>query len=359
MNALDIKKQANRIIKNAHKKSKLEYCLCCKKHVSSFCNSHSLPKFILKNISNGGFVLTSNNYFKNPLMENSKGINKSGVFKRICNDCDNMLFKTYESYEQLLLKPRKKMMAQIDLKNTLRMYDKRLTEIEIYNELLNMNSDSFTIQASIETQIINYLDLEEIKTELNRDLKILSKESSSSFDLIFWEKLDYITPIAFQGHMALVGDLKGNIINDIYNKSEKNIIENINVCVFPLQSQTVVLMFVSSENKKYKNFIKQFKQLNKDRKLQLISFMIFNYSEDFFISYLANKKIINNEYLDSITQNTSNIYALDEDMANEIKKYKINELCEYIKFPNLLDNKFSLSNLSNYDNNSLNKKISI
>lgn len=342
MNELDLKKQMNTILKKSHDDSKLDCCLCCGKKVTSFCNSHSLPRFILKNISKDGYVLTSNNYFKMPLIDSKKGLNNSGVFKRICNECDNNLFKNYESLEQLLYYPRKKLMTQIDLKNTLRMYDKRLNELALYKNLLLMNPDNFMRFEIMETQRVSYLDLTEIKNELEKDLKILSKTSSSSFELVFWEKLNYVTPIAFQGHMALVGDLKGNVINDIYNRSQNYVIENINICVFPLQQETVVIMFVSKDNKKYKNFISQFKKLTKDNKLQLISYMIFNYSEDFFISKMAAEKILNNKYLDIVTQNITNIYAFGEDMAQQLKKSKYQELKNYVTFPNLLEKEYSI-----------------
>ena len=343
MDILELKRQMNSILKVSQENSKLNYCLCCGKKVSSFCNSHSLPRFILKNISKDGYILTSNNYFKMPLIDSVKGLNNSGIFKRICRECDNKIFKTYESDEQLLLKPRKKFMTQVDLKNCLRMYDKRLNEIALYNYLLSMDLDQFLLDMLLETQRINYLDLNEIKNEFEKDMKILSKESSSSFELIYWEKLDYITPIAFQGHIAMVGDLKGNIINDIYNKSDKYIIENINICVFPLKNETIVIMFVNKDNKKYKDFIGQFKKLSKEKKLQLISYIIFNYSEDFFISRLSKDEILNNEVLDIVTQNTTNIYSLSIEEGKEIKKKKRFELMKYINFPNILSEKYSIS----------------
>lgn len=344
MDELEIKKQVNAILKKSHDDSKLDYCLCCRKKVTSFCNSHSLPRFILKNISNDGYVLTSNNYFKMPLIDNKKGLNSSGTFKRICNECDNNKFKNYESLEQLLSYPRKKLMTQIDLKNTLRMYDKRLSEIELYKNLLSMEGEDLLKYEMMEKQRINYLDLNEIKNELQRDLNILSKNSSSSFELIFWEKLNYVTPIAFQGHLALVGDLKGNIINDIYNKNPNYIIENINVCIFPLQKETIVMMFVNKDYKKYKNFITQFKHLTKENKLKLISYIIFNYSEDFFVSKMATNEILNNKDLDIITQNVTDFYAFDEEMEKKAKKEKYQELKKYILFPNLLAKEYSILN---------------
>lgn len=342
MDFIELQKQLNTILKKSHVDSKLDYCLCCGKKVSSFCNSHSLPKFVLKNISSDGYVLTSNNYFKMPLVNITEGLNKSGTFKRICNDCDNSLFTSYESSEQLLSYPRKKMMTQIDLKNALRMYDKRLNEIALYNNIFSMDPNYFIQCQLFERQKINYLDLKEIKNEVQNDLEILSKTSPSSFELIFWEKLNYVTPIAFQGHIALVGDLNGSVINNIYNENENYVIENINICVFPLQKETIVMMFINRGYKKYKNFINQFKKLTKEKKLQLISYIIFNYSEDFFISKNAKDEILSNQNLDIVTQNVTNILALDEEMGNQIKKVKFNELMDYINFPNILGEQYSI-----------------
>lgn len=340
---IEFKKLFNLKRKQAYNNSKLDYCLCCKNKVTSFCKSHSLPKFVLKNIAKKGMVLTSNQYFKIPLINESVGVKDGGTFFRICHKCDNEMFKDYESIDKISKKPNKKIMTQIDLKNTLKMYDKRLTEIEIYNFMLEEKLSKEQYLNVLEIQKINMLDLSEIKNEFDEDIKILKKESTSGFELIFWKKLQYITPIAFQGHIALYGDLKGNIINDIYNKSSNYIIENINICIFPLETETIVMMFISKENKKYYEFIKQFKQLSDQNKLNLIAFIIINYSEDFFISQDASKKILNNVILEMSVKNTTNIIALDEKMLKEIKEIKRHELMNYKSIPNLLDERHSLN----------------
>lgn len=331
----------NQTIKEAREESKLENCLCCNKKVTSFCNSHSLPKFVLKNLSEMGMILTSNYFFEAPFIKGSKGINNSGTFHRICNMCDSILFKEYEDENKLLQFPRKKVMAQIDLKNTLKMYDKRLNEIAMNRKILN-EVQGFWKNEFLETQKVYYLDLNEIENEFKRALDILNKRSTSSYELIYWNVLDYVAPIGFQGHVALVGDLKGGVINNIYNYSPKYVIENINICVFPLKEKTVVIMFVSKENKKYRNFIQQFKKLKETEKLNLIAYIIFNYSEEFFISPKSKEEILKNDYIKLITRNTTNMVALNEEMAKKMKKMKFLELTKYKKFPNLLSKENAL-----------------
>ncbi len=43
MDDIELTKRFNEINHRAEEQSKLDYCLLCKKKVTSFCNSHSLP----------------------------------------------------------------------------------------------------------------------------------------------------------------------------------------------------------------------------------------------------------------------------------------------------------------------------
>lgn len=340
MNNIELKKDWNELKKKSYSDSKLDYCLCCGKNVKSFCNSHSLPNFILKNISEDGYVLTSNNYFKMSAIDVEKGLKVSGTFRRICNKCDKEIFADYESPDKLLLIPREKIMTQIDLKNSLKMYDSKLNTIALYNNFKLKTFQKDYVNYFIR---INQLDLDEAKNEVERDLKILSKSSSSSFELVFWEKLDYVVPIAFQGKIALVGDLNGDCINNIYNYNVDYILEYINICVFPLKAESIVMMFVCKDNKKYRNFINQFKKLSKGKKLRLISYIIFNYNEDFFISKSAKQEILDNKILDKVARNTVNIMASNKEYILQGEKKKFEELKNYINFPNILSKQYRIN----------------
>lgn len=311
------------------------------KKVTSFCNSHSLPRFVLTNISDRGLVLNSNYFFENDVIKDKNGLNNSGTFHRICNECDNKLFRDYEDESRLMQPPRKKIMAQIDLKNSLRMYDKRLNEIASTNILMNI-ADEIYFEDFVRQQRVKFLDLEEIKIDFQRSLDILNKTSTSSYELIYWKLLDYVAPIGFQGHIALVGDLNGDIINNIYNYSPKNRIESINLAVFPLKKNTVIIMFISKEYKKYNFFKQQFKRLKEEEKLRLISYIICNYNEDFFISPKTKKDILENNEIKIITKNITDILAFDEEMGSLLKRDKFSELKFYKEFPNLLEKENAL-----------------
>ena len=65
-NAIDVNKQMSRLIKQARDNAKGTTCLYCGKNVTSFCNSHTIPVFCLRNIDSDGMVLTVNSIIEFP-----------------------------------------------------------------------------------------------------------------------------------------------------------------------------------------------------------------------------------------------------------------------------------------------------
>ena len=104
----------------ARSEAKLDHCLLCGKKTTSFCKSHSIPKMILKNISNNGELLTANALFGNETHKTKTGVGDAGTFFVVCNDCDNLCFRDYENYDNLLGDLSDKVLAEIALKNYLR-----------------------------------------------------------------------------------------------------------------------------------------------------------------------------------------------------------------------------------------------
>ena len=70
--------------KEAHANAKDQKCLLCGADCTSFCNSHSIPQFILKNVSNN--FVSGYGVLKNPLSPPS-GVKNALVFKNIFNKC--------------------------------------------------------------------------------------------------------------------------------------------------------------------------------------------------------------------------------------------------------------------------------
>ena len=129
---IPVRKQMNELLREAQKDSKPEKCILCGKNQTSFCNSHSVPQMILKNIADNGKVLQANVLFDLEVLDLDKGVNNSGTFHIICNDCDNKYFNDYENPIALLNKPTDKMLAEIALKDTLIQLDKRDQELKLF-----------------------------------------------------------------------------------------------------------------------------------------------------------------------------------------------------------------------------------
>ncbi len=302
-NFVEHKKFINKNIAIARKKSKGTYCKYCEKETSSYCNSHSLPAFCLRNISSKGLVLSINQLVDFPLMDFEKGVNKAGTFHLICRECDSKIFQEYENPEAYINKPTTKMLAQIAMKNCLRYIGKRLEEKSIFELIGDQNKNVIDFVGSMHE--VQSLDLDEYEKEFNKAKKISKKNFGDEYYLFFHEKLDYVVPIAFQSSIALVVDLDNNIINDIYCNDPNYKIYGLHVCIFPLEDSSIIMLFIDSKHqKRYRSFYKKFNRLSLDDKLSIINYIVFLYSEDVFLSKEIPKDILENENLISTAQTT-------------------------------------------------------
>lgn len=64
---IKLNKMMSSYIKEAKEKAKKKECLYCNKKVDSFCKSHLVPAFCLRNIDENGKVLNFNSLIKFPI----------------------------------------------------------------------------------------------------------------------------------------------------------------------------------------------------------------------------------------------------------------------------------------------------
>lgn len=287
---IDATKTLNKILKDSKNQSKPGKCYYCGNDCDSFCNSHTLPAFCLRNIACNGKVYYSNTILDLPLLKDDKGVNEAGTFHLICRDCDSKIFQDYENpdnYEEI---PSIKMLAEIDMKNNLKNISKRLMEIEMY-ELMNERlgiSQGWT-QAK---QEVSDLDLNEFKKSYSRAKKCSLTPHQNDYYIGFYAKLPYVVPIAFQGTIALIFDLEGNVVNNVYDHNPKYKIMNMSLCIFPLKNTSIIMIFVENGNNRYRHFFKQLKKLDSlDEQLNVINYILFSYSEDYFLSANISREI--------------------------------------------------------------------
>ena len=92
MDTIKVKKRLSNIQQESRRRAKLDKCCICGKTVSSFCNSHSIPRFVLERIARDGQVLNGACALDLLFINQQDGVNRSGTFYLLCNDCDNKFF---------------------------------------------------------------------------------------------------------------------------------------------------------------------------------------------------------------------------------------------------------------------------
>lgn len=337
---IEARKQMNKIVKKSRKNIKQRRCYNCNKECDSFCNSHTTPAFCLKNISKNGKVCIFNSIIEMHAMETDKGVNNAGTFHLICRECDNTIFQEYENPDNYKNKPTIKMLAQIHMKNNLKFIDKRMLERDMYQQGIvqskENNEDGLYENIFQKKTTVNELDMKEYQESFAYAKSRSLKPTDDAYFLNYYIKLPYVVPIAYQGLIALSYDLEGNIINNIYNHNEEYKIKNVNLCIFPLNNETVIMMFVEKKNNRYRQFFKQFRKLSLEKQLQIINNMVFLYTEDYFLSPYISKD--NLKKLRILTKRNSELLIFPWVTREEIKdaaKKQFN-LCENYDVPNLL-----------------------
>lgn len=339
-NHIEIRKKFNKIISQSMKRSKRDTCFYCNEEKTSFCNSHSVPAFCLRNIADNGSLYYSNILIDIAILDYEKGIKNAGTFQLICRECDSKIFQQYEDPNNYENVPTSRMLAQIAMKNYLRHIGKRLNEYAIYDIMHEINPMMKQFTDNMHT--IQELDLLEYKDGLKKAKRVSRKDWNDEYYLFYYEKLNYVVPIAFQGSITLIVDLDGNIINNIYNTDNKYRTQDVHICIFPLKEKSVIMMFIDSNSKRYRNFYKKFNKLSHNDKLALINYIIFLYSEDVFLSKSIPKEILESNRLIEVSQQSS-VAILKNPLVDTIDALKEEyDLSKMSEIPNLLSEKYKL-----------------
>jgi len=321
-NRIDFSKLYSRLSEKSREDSKPSHCLYCEQKHNKFCNSHSVPASFLRNIAVDGKVYTTNKILDLPLFDTEKGVNNSGTFQLICRQCDNQIFREYENYLNYKEHPTDKMIAQIALKNHMRFIGKRRFEISLYNnmkeEFSKKSARNHLLDGYIDDMLrVANLDLLEYIRDFKHCKKIIEKEWLNEHYLFYYEKLDYTVPIAFQGEVCLNFDFLGHPINDIYNKSKDYKLQTLHISIFPIESQSIIMLFTKNGNKRLRQFYKQYSSLEHKDKLSAINFIIFSLSEDVFMSKSLHDRFMENDSLKRVAGLTSIQFSEKNNISQE------------------------------------------
>lgn len=334
---IEYNKKTSSILKKSREDSKKSQCYICGKDCSSFCNSHSVPRYCLENIALNGRIYYSGNLIDMPMFDKEKGVNEAGTFRIICRDCDSKVFSDYENPENYSKLPTDKMLAQIAMKNYLKNISKRELEISLYDNISEMSGNDLSQQ-----QNVNEMDLNEYISGFDYARKASKSKWNNNYYLCYYELLNYVVPISFQNSVSLVCDLEGGVINNIYHPSSDYILRDIHICVFPLKNTSVVLMFIKNGDSRYRAFLKQFKRLSTNEKLKVINYILFSYSEEVYIYRGLAESLLKDEGLKLAAKQTTTAIAdipFFDPLEQAIKTFDLNKRSA---IPNLLDENYKI-----------------
>lgn len=297
MDIIEARKILSQYQHESQRRAKEEKCFICGNKVTSFCNSHSVPQFVLKHIAKDGKVLNGACALEIEYVNQEDGVNRSGTFSLICRECDSHIFSDYENEESLVNFPSNRVLAEMDLKNTLQQISKRHFEIELY-ALIQERKKNLQNKGLLDD--IHSLDVRDYTFDYKRAKKIIDKNLKSGYVLTYTTLLPYVVPIAAQSGITLMKDLSGNVVNDIYNTSPDIRMQSLHCCIFPLTDSTRIIVFHHKDDRNYVRFDQQFAKLNEEEKLKLINYLQFQYSENYFASPTIEKTLSTNEQLKAL-----------------------------------------------------------
>jgi hypothetical protein len=346
MKISDFKKFYSQLSKDSREKAKLKICPICGKEQTSFCNSHSIPKFVLNNISVDGKLLQFSRVAlddfsrENHLIDIEKGLKNSCTFQLICRDCDSKIFSEYENSDNLQKRPSNKMMAEIELKNSAMMLSRRLYDRKFY-ETLEKTADNFDRGPLVDIQ---NCDIQDYALELKRTVRTVEGNQPTKYKLLYWKKYPYKMPLACQAPIALRETISGKKVNDLNNLDLDYHVEEMQLCVFPLEKETVIIMFYPEKfDKRYRLFRNEFLRLPEKQKLQYINYLIFAYTENLTLSPHIQSEILKNENLHALANENNgipNMGFIPIGIGGELKEYF--HPISWKEIPNVLDLKYAV-----------------
>ena len=329
-------------------KAKPENCLLCGKKTVSFCNSHSIPQFCLKNITTDGKTKTLNQAIGIDFMPYEVGLNRTGTFKLICKKCDGTFFADYERadyyYEGKSLSNT--LLASIATKVCLLEKYKARQQVGMLEEVPETAIFDFSNMGNV-----RMLDEKEDDIQLKYALAAM-RSANNGYKLFIDYYLPYTVPLAFQGQLNLICDHKGRIINDIYNFSPSYRIEPLYACVFPLENGTRV--FVFSRNDGFARYARLYRWLNsisRRKCLDVLLKLIIAYTEEEYFCPDLPDSIFNNPGFKELACLANLNLLFDPDLTSLTTKSIVSEFTinNFPDIPELMSRNYSVEVLRTID----------
>ena len=330
-----LKRILNRFTREINKNSKVNECVLCGSKMTSPCNSHVVPQFILKEIAEEGHVSYGHAFHLLSIfgLKKTTGINDAYTFRLICKKCDANYFKNYEnpnkfvSFDTLSENDQKIMLCEMAIKAHLSHLDMKFKQL-VMNDMVNQGKVSemeregklFLAERHDANEHFNYI----------KKLKKLMKSNKNPFVVFFNEVLDYQTKLATQTLINFNYDLEGNQIFDPYLIETSNQCRYFYLMILPYKGKTRVLFFIEKINvANVQPIIDGFNNLSDEEKLHFLFISLIIHDQQFYMSpSFADKIFKKDKALVKLYTKTDKSISYQSNIRN-FRKYNNYLLKEY------------------------------
>lgn len=324
--------ETNNLLRQIERDAKTTACFLCGKKIDSPCNSHLVPRFILKEIAQQGMVEYGQSLSRLSIQNTQTGIKNAFTFFMLCRNCDQKFFSDYENPESLLnfdrlsYEQKKLILLEIGVKNHLsHIFTKRKIVCLQRKQIEQYQSQQMLSPAQLD--IIEH-------AKYIRKLKNYKNSTSFPFQILFSKLLDYKTQLATQTIIAYVFDLNGKQLFNPYDLTSTFLSNYFYLAVLPYKGQTRVLFYIEKCNiHNVESLIKEFEKLNDDEKLHFLFVSLLMYDEQFYVNPMLCNKMKQNRKIMELYYQTDRM-PRNWDYCKKIKDYK--------KYTNYLSREFSV-----------------
>ena len=354
---IEFQKFYSGIMKEKRNNNKKSRCFICKKE-KSFCQSHTIPRFVLKNIAENGKLNNIQVFNYSKLYKDETGIANTNTFFLLCSDCDGSKFQDYENQNNIEQLPSQKVMKQIALKTHISRIAKHNKEKKILSEILKIDTtDNLyaslykeqNIKARLQVANTNY---NYHAKQANTVLKNLNL-NNDIYKCLYYKQLNYVVPYTIQSSSCITVGFGNDIIVDSFDILDINLILDLHFCIFPLEDKSVIFIFCRNDINCYDTLFEEINKKDENQQLQIINFIAFAYFEDIFLHKKIDKNLIDDNILSKLVFDQLETYAFKTLVQGigptEIKREKLKSISENLSLDNagtipcLLDSKYKIN----------------
>lgn len=287
MNNIETYKEISKIKKEANQYTKGTNCALCGKSCTSFCNSHTIPRFVIKNIAQNGKVynpsMTMNNIdltTRLKVFKSNPGIEETLTFDSICRECDNEVFSCVENEEVLEKEFDAKVLNLYALKILLHSQYAKTRDAN----LINVGGEKHNMSDIVNLISMPWVfDMIEATREIE-DYKSAMKNNTYIKHKIIMDKIiDKKTNFCCTTELILPFSYNGKRINDLCGvDSYVTRLGGVYTLVLPMKSdKTRVVMYYRRKYSSYDAVREEFWKMDSEEQLQAISNLLLIYTEEF------------------------------------------------------------------------------